>query len=316
MECFRVNDVRNYMAPPSLFVLLSVLAINIAASDLQEGQDAYSGRLGQVDMRVKHIEGAVVTGENSVLGRPVFDWGEPFGPFNFPTTFAYNEMGESPFQLDETTPDSAVLATGVSPIFLGIRGVTPDDVEPAWVNVPLRKVPVNTDFAFVERQALRGVLDAEPLELAQAEPAGDITLGEWMEARGDAKISCLGNESAVNLRLRNLIPNRMYSVWATMKLPQSDSGSGPAIFPLPLGGTPNLFITDKYGNATYKRVVKFCPYEVLPTGGSMLNISVQYHANHQNYGAVPTAGAVMGNWIGLIQFAHVQFPVNVERLRH
>src|SRR5262245_31883814 len=96
--------------------------------------------------RVKRIQGIVVTGTNSALGKPIFSWGGPFGTFNFPTTFVYNAHGNEPLPVDENTPASAILATGVSPEYLFIRGETQDAVKPEWVNVPLRKVPVNIDF--------------------------------------------------------------------------------------------------------------------------------------------------------------------------
>ena len=112
--------------------------------------------------------------------------------------------------------------------------------------------------------------------------------------------------------MKSLIPNRMYSVWATPGLPRD--GSATSFFPIPLGGVPNMLITDEDGDATYERSIKFCPFDTESTNRTLLTINVQYHANHQNYGAVPEPAFIDGNWLGIITFNHIQFPINVELL--
>lgn len=252
------------------------------------------------------IEGVAVTGFNNVIGRPFYDWGEPFGTFGFPTFGVYNPYGTEPLPLDEMTPTSAILATSVPPEFLVLAGKTRDDVNPEWENVPLRDVPVNVDFAFVERKPLKGVLSADPFEPGQAEPVNPITLGQWMRAKGVAKIVCRGDIAIIKLRLRHFIPNRMYAVWATL--------GGENLSTFPIGGTPNVFITNEYGNAEFKRAIKFCPLEVKEGDRPLLVLNVQYYSNHQNYGAVPEPVQVDGFWVGLVTHNHMQFPVTVELL--
>jgi hypothetical protein len=262
------------------------------------------------DRRVKYIRGVTVTGTNSVRGRPFFDWGGTYGTFNFPTTFIYNENGAQPLLIDEATPDSAVLATGVSPEYLLIRGDSPDVVKPESINVPLRKVPVNIDFdpSLAKKRPLRGLLEADPLELSQAEPAADITLGQWMKASGVAAIECSGDGANIRLRMKNLIPNRIYSVWATMALAEPASGNVSST--LPVGGTPSIFMTDPSGDATYQRHIKFCPLDTQSGLSPMLDIELLYHANHSTYGAIPAPGLMLG----LLTFPHIVFPVNVALL--
>jgi hypothetical protein len=130
-----------------------------------------------------------------------------------------------------------------------------------------------------------------------------------MRASGLAKIVCEDDHASVELQMRSLLPNRMYSVWATLGLPRD--GSSPYFFPLPLGGTPNMFITDKEGDAVFKRYIKFCPLDPESTNRPLLLINVQFHANHQNYGAVPEPSFVPGFWLGLVTFSQMQFPINV-----
>lgn len=318
MKSYQSVNYKNIVPLVSLFVILSLRLNHVGASEeydaSYESPEVVSATDRPHGAKTKRIRGVTVTGVNSVLGKPFFSWGESMGAFNFPTVFAYNEFGTEPFTIDASTPSSAVLATGVSSEYLMLSGVTRDEVKPEWVNVPLRNVPVNTDFAFVQKETLRGVLEAQPMEVAQAEPANHITLGQWMEGSGVAKISCFDDGAEFTLRAKSLIPNRMYSVWATMGLEHSGGSSVPRVFPIPLGGTPNVFLTDENGDAYYERVINICPFESESVGSSMLFIDVYYHANHQNYGAVVAPGFIPGNWVGVITFSHLQFPVNVEIL--
>lgn len=298
--------MRSIMKSGVLFLLIPCVVGALALSVSSAGADSRT-------YQRKMIQGYAVTGHNHILGKPYFTWGEPYGPFNFPTMGIYNEGGGAPLPIDEDTPPDAILATAVDPRLLLVTGKSADYVVPTdWINVPLRDVPVNTDFAFVNTQKLPGVEDAEPLQVAQAEPSQPLTLGQWMAATGVANIVCRGDMATVELKLRNLIPNRMYAVWATLGLPKD--GSASTFFPIPLGGAPNVLVTDGDGDAAYERKVNFCPLDADSTNRPLLTINVQYHGNHQNYGAVPEPAFIDGNWLGLITFNHVQFPINVELL--
>ena len=110
---------------------------------------------------VKVIRGITVTGVNNVVGQPAYDFGAPFGTFNFPAVGVFNEDGTEPLPLDTNTPDSAILATAVSPSFLLLAGRTRADVRPEWENIPLRDVPANVDLALLYKERLPGALDAD-----------------------------------------------------------------------------------------------------------------------------------------------------------
>jgi hypothetical protein len=297
--------------------LLSLPGSQAAAQEQNEAS-AYGGEYERQHRRhhrrhkERVIKGHAVTGSNVVKGNPLFNWGEPYGPFTLTHLGVYNPAGPEPLPIDENTLDSAVLATYVDPNVLQVGGATPEDVKPEWINVPLRQIAVNTDFAFVVKGPLLGALSSRPIQQSQVEPAHEITLGEWMKARGVVKISCRGGRATVNLRVRDLLPNRQYSVWATMGLPRD--GSAQTFFPVPFGGTPNLLITDKYGDAHFKRVINYCPFEPDSTRRPLLTISVQFHGNHQSYGGVPEPAFIHGWWPGLVTFTQLQFPINVELL--
>jgi hypothetical protein len=301
-------EIRKAMQVAAVFTLalLSMESLSVSA---EEDNDGHEGR----HMRI--IPGVTVTGQNDVRGKPFFSWGAPYGDFHFPTVGVYNPNGTEPMHVDESTPDSALLSTIVDPTFLIVAGATPGDVDPSWVNVPLRNIPVNTDFALVTKKALPGTLETPvPIQQSQSEPSGPITLGQWMQASGSAEIVCEGAGANVRLDLKSLLPDRMYDVWATLGLPRD--GSSNKFFPIPLGGVPNVFVTDKHGNAVFKRWINFCPLKPETTNRPVLTINVQYHGNQQSYGAITEPGFIHGLWLGVITFNHIQFPVNVEVLPH
>lgn len=306
----QISKSMQFLAAALGLVLLSVQPVSVVANDRDE-----SAFNGDHKHKITRIPAVTVTGVNSVRGKPFFNWGGPFGSYNFPTIFVYNQNGGEPLEIDENTPNSALLATGVSPGYLFIRGETPDVVKPEWVNVPLRKVPVNIDFdpSLTKKMPLRGLLEAEPMELSQAEPANDVTLGQWMKASGAMTIDCWGGGADLKFRMKNLLPVRIYSLWATMELPPPGSTIENPATTLPIGGTPSIFMTDKNGDATFERRIKFCPTDTTTTAVTpMLTIDVLYHANHSTYGAIPAPGIMLG----LLTFPHLLFPINVQPLNN
>ena len=263
----------------------------------------------------KRIRGYAVTGHNDILGEPFYDWGPPFGSFGFFTVGIYNEFGPEPLSLSRNVSRSALVSTALDPNLLASTGVTPAEVDPAWINVPLRDVPIQ--YSFGKTKQFPGISSANSSEKAQSEPTNPITIAQWMKASGTAKIACTKSGSTIKLRMENLIPNRMYGVWATLGM--SASGD-PEVFPsIPIGGTPNLFITDEDGDAVFKRSMQFCPLAPDSTDRPLLVINVQYHSNHQNYGGIngpPLEKIEGGYWIGTVIHNHLQFPVNVTLLNN
>lgn len=306
---------------PTLYAFFGTLCLAASSSSLTNELDGKTGLEDRVQslyepdrQRKRVIQGVAVTGHNDVLGEPFFDWGPPFGAFGFVTLGIYNEYGSVPLPLSTSSDDSAIVATTLDPRILAPNGITDEDVNPQWLNIPLRQVP--TTINFYEKKALPGIFDAEPSEKAQAGPVEPITLGQWMSASGTAKILCFDDgHSTIRLRMKNLIANRLYGVWST--LGPSKRGD-PEIFPsLPIGGVPNLFVSDGEGDALYERSLQFCPLTPEATDRPMLVINVQLHSNHQNYGAIngpPLAQVPNGYWIGTVIHNHLQFPVNVKPL--
>jgi hypothetical protein len=225
------------------------------------------------------IKAKLTTGGNRFLGRPLHDFGPPFGTGGSANVGAWNPSGAQPLPLTPDSPESTVLATFVDPGFLARLGKTINDVPADLLNVPLRDVKANVDFNGVRREAPIPITLAEQLQPSQASPADPVTLGQWMRAEGFAHISCRGDVANVRLDLKGLIPNRVYSAWGVF--------GGQGITPFPLGGAPNVMVTDDRGNATYKRELNFCPFDLKPGQVSLLAIDIVFHSDHQNHGLVP-----------------------------
>jgi hypothetical protein len=261
----------------------------------------------------------IATGLNHSVGQVPFDLGPPFGTFNFAMVAAYNPGAAKPLPLTPDSPDSTLLTTVASPGFLFLARKTEADIPPGAENVPLRDVPINVDFAAIatagpgKRVALKGVLSAGPIDVAQAEPADPITLGQWKKGRGILKIVCQSTQRAtLRMVVRSLLPHRMYGIGATMggiyTVPQEQQ----SLAPFTIGGVPHVFVTDEHGDGSIERDINFCPLDPPSMERPLLVMNLLYYSRHQNYGAVPEPVFVNGLWLGLVTHNHLQFPVNVQ----
>jgi hypothetical protein len=185
-------------------------------------------------------------------------------------------------------------------------GKTIDDVDSNLLNVSLRDVKMNADLNGVQRAAPVPITLAEQLQPSQASPAAPVTLGQWMRAQGLALVRCEGQMSNVTIDLRGLLPNRVYSVWGLF--------GGQGITPFPLGGAPNVIVTDGRGNGSFERELNFCPFDLKPGQLPLLAIDIVFHSDHQNYGLVPELD-LAGFFTGTITHTQLEFLVTGQDLR-
>lgn len=293
----------------SALVLLSMQSMTVVAHSPDE--NGYP--------REKVIRSIVATGLNDVLGERPFDLGPPFGAFGFAMLGIYNPSGPEPVPLSPKASDSDLLTTVAHPNFLSLAGKTRADVQPGWENVPLRDVPINIDFASIAthgngiKKPLRGVLAAEPLEVAQAEPANPITVGQWMKGRGILKIACESKDRAtLKMTVKSLLPNRIYGIGATMGRIHTVPVNEGRLSPFTIGGVPHIFATDEQGDGEIERTINFCPLDPESMERPLLVVNLLHYSRHQNYGAVPEPVFVNGLWLGMVTHNHLQFPVNVK----
>jgi hypothetical protein len=247
------------------------------------------------------IKARVVTGTNRFLGAPQTDLGAPYGTAGFENVAAYNPNGSEPVPLTPRTRQSAQLATFVDPDFLSLIGRTPADVNPETINVRINDVPINVSPAGDQRIPVKSEPDASPGEPSHVPPGQHIRLSDWTRAQGTASIRCEGNSAHVVLNLSDLIPNRLYSVWAIL-------GDEAGLAPLPLGGVPNAVVTSSSGYARFSRTLNYCPTDRIPEDRPLLLIDVVLHSDYQLYGAVPDL-PLAGLYTGIINHTHLEFPI-------
>jgi hypothetical protein len=283
------------------------LTTALGAVALIPGNTAVAQSGGVAAARVAAIDGRVVTGFNSYLGQPVVNYAPPVGTLSFEMLAEFNVFGGAPIPLRVDTPKSTLLATFVSPAVLQALNLTPADVNPASLNLPLRQVAPNLTADGLTRGSVPGLAIAEQVQVSQAEPSYPITLAEWERAGGSAKIVCSEDRASIELTLGSLIPNRLYTAWAVF--------GGAAVTGIPLGGLPNVVVTDEWGDATLRRSLNFCPIDPAPGERPLLAIEVVLHGDHQSYGAVPDlalAGRDLSLFAGTIRWAHLDFPITTR----
>jgi hypothetical protein len=256
------------------------------------------------------LEGEVATGWNRLFGEARYHWDflePPLDLAGATTLGLYNPEGGQPLPITADTPNDAVLATIVDPYLERLfppfkAGLTHPDA----ANVPLREVGtwVTGDLS---RRATLAPQPAAPivsLPLADPDVAGPITKGDWFAASGQMVVTCKEATNRVKIRVRHLIPNRLYTVWGMW---YSADGQ---IVPKPFGGLPNAYVTDNHGNGMFERNLGFCPTGAALLGieGSrLLSVISQLHSDHALYGAV-WAPLFVGFPPGTVQ--HVQLEWN------
>lgn len=261
----------------------------------------------QASDQVKRFTGHAVTGANRFLGQPVQDYGPPLNTFGFYNMAVYNPGGNTPIMIDENTPDDAVLATAVDPGFLIAAGLPMSLIDETLNNIPLRDVGINIGGDGETRVTLPSTLEVDPTLPSQAESMAQITLKDWLRAKGSATFHCSDDGHSVSIKVRNLIPNRLYTVWGLFETAEGKFKAST------LGGTPNAIATDRKGNGTFKRELGFCAMEQTESGANLIAMDIIYHSDHQVYAGVP--GLALKRLItGTNTHSHLWFTVRGERL--
>ncbi len=248
------------------------------------------------------IPGKVVTGLNRYLGQPHVDFGGPVGLGGFETLGAFNPEGDAPELLAPDMPDTTLLATYLDPDFLANVGVDPAAVDPSLINVPLREVATSVDLTGLIRAPLPGS-DTVPLYAgSQTAPVDPVDLATWNRARGVVSFDCQDDgTSQFLLAARNLLPNRLYSVFGFYV--------GPTGFITPpFGGLPSAFITDSAGRGSMRRTLNGCPLEPGADEPIPLLLLLQFHSDHKLNGlfpGIPQSGGGLG--LGAIVHVHLEF---------
>ncbi len=257
--------------------------------------------------QVETFQGHAVTGGNRLLGQPIQDFGPPLNTFGFYNMGVFNPDGSNqPFPIDQNTPDDAILATSVDPFFLTAAGLPLSLIDESLNNIRLADVAINTSVAGTASSALPSTLDVDPLVPSQV-PMKQVTLKDWLSAEGTAKFKCTDDKNSVSIKVKNLLPNRLYTVWGLFL---SAEGKFKAAT---LGGTPNAISTDSKGKGKFKRELGFCAFDETQSGARLIALDIIYHSDHQAYGAVPSLVA-QSDITGTVTHSHLWFPIHGETL--
>ena len=115
----------------------------------------------------------------------------------------------------------------------------------------------------------------------------DVTLRQWLQARGTAKCTCEGGWGKVSASFENLMPNAVYTMWhAFMAKDNVDNFIG--TLDLPIGerdGTQSVFRTDASGKAQLD--VKFEKCLQLTDSQLVSMLAIAWHSDGKTYGITP-----------------------------
>lgn len=128
-----------------------------------------------------------------------------------------------------------------------------------------------------------------------------VTLGEFNEVTGTSKVKCLPQGTQVNLHLKNLIPNGVYTIWSlTFQSPGFDGTLSSFVNLTGQGalasndGSANTFTASASGEGQITRIVPSGDLSVFGTLASCIltdefevHFVGVYHIDGMTYGAIP-----------------------------
>lgn len=115
----------------------------------------------------------------------------------------------------------------------------------------------------------------------------DITLGDWLEAKGTASCSCEGGWGKISASFEKLMPNAKYTMWHAF-LAKNNTDHFIGTFDLPVGardGSQSVFKTDKNGNAKLEVAFENCLQ--LTDSQLMSMLAIAWHSDDKTYGVEP-----------------------------
>ncbi len=260
------------------------------------------------------IDGHITHGLNNFNGKPIADLTKTSNLFNGAgVLYEIGVLNTAPNAanasvITETTPLNSKMASLDAQEFqqaLGFpRGVGP-------FNIPLQDTGVLTVLSQNINDRLKPNSFASTrgniANLLAYLPFGAdtvITLRDWNRPSARIENLCLPDGSSiVKIKLRNAMPNALYTAW--------NVGVSNALKPTealavgPLGGVVNVIVTDARGNGHLIRKLNYCLFDRCPgSERCTIYVSLSYHMDHQNYGAGfsldpagPAVGVVTANQI-------------------
>jgi hypothetical protein len=114
----------------------------------------------------------------------------------------------------------------------------------------------------------------------------EMTLAEWLSAKGEGSFDCVDGKSVVEASFSGLAPNAVYTMWNFIDAePPTDPWQG-ILYPLGArDGADATFESDAEGNATYSATFEPC---LQMTGTQTLSgLAIAWHPDGKTHGASP-----------------------------
>ena len=242
------------------------------------------------------VNAVLATGANIYLGETLWQFPDPWKHVTVVSSGALNPGGDKALALTADMEGHTVIVSRVDEVLSEFDTEFPE-------NMPLRMVPtyLNADF---ERDELKNILDVAQDELGQSLPNYTITLAEWEKAKGEAKFKCDDDGASVSMTFSGMISNGLYTIWQTSGTPEG------GLTAVPLGGSPNVFVPDADGDATFERELNACPFDTEEGTKPVLLYEIAYHSDALVYGGVPDS-ASGGLPFGLQTHTQLNIPINI-----
>lgn len=273
-----------------------LLALSLGLMSQVSARDKYSAH---TQKRVS-FQGYVVHGINSYNGKPVVDYSmaSPLVPY-LNVSPSIDEIGVYQDGLDysgtifsDTDRNLPVATTRSFFDFFNPGG----DIELSTVNIPLGEVGnsfLGPGFTSLDKRATPVSFTESGSEPSVYRKKGfsiDPTVRDWEKISG--KLSSKKDRNGlytVNVTIRNAFPNAIYTMWdlgAVNPLTAEESG-----YAVPLGGLPNVVVTDKRGCGFASFKLKYDLSRPCEAGASSCSSYVSAFFNWDNgaYGASAAA---------------------------
>ncbi len=282
------------------------------------------------------VKGVVVTGANDYCGKAIWSFEDQgINATQIRQLGAYDAGGERANLLDaDNCKSDTVLASFHDPVLSfdppGPPGPITSEPDVRLQNIPLRDIPKVAGIFQGGTAGVRNFLGTatntpvNPFPAISSAKEGDITFKDWSSAKGVLTYRCRADGTArVRVRMQNLIPNGVYSMWGIWKTPLPNG-----IFvdvPVAFGGVPNAIVPDSRGRVKFERDLAFCPGKETPDESTLLWVTAAYHSDSSLYAGVPDAantthtfvdkdGNAFDSNLGLmVHHEQLAFPINFTR---
>lgn len=274
-----------------LLLALTIGAIGTAQANQQDAH--HSGN--RVD-----IQGYVVHGINNFNGEPIVDYSDvsPLVPYinAYPPV---NEIGvyqagtdESGTIFAETARDLPVATTRSFVDYFNPTG----ELDLSTINLPLSEIGSNflsPEFTSLDKRLVPvsfAESGTEPSIYRKKGFAIDPTVADWEKISG--KLSIKQNKNGlftVFVTIRDAFPNAIYTLWdigTANPLTSEESG-----YAVPLGGLPNIVVTDNKGCGFAKIKLKYDLTRACEVGATSCSsyVSAFFNWDNEAYGASAAA---------------------------